>query len=191
MAETEAIGPGVADQRQRPGDQPPAEAAQGAGGESTEGSSEPDPGVAALQARVAQLDDLYRRAVAEVANQRKRAARDMERLRAEERNRVAAQWLPVLDNLDRALEHAGADPAALVEGVRAVRDQALAVLEQLGFPRRDDLGATFDPARHEAVAQVRLADAPAGTVVQVVRPGYGDEDRQLRPASVVVAARPD
>ena len=60
-------------------------------------------------------------------------------------------WLPVLDNLDLALAHAGADPGAIIDGVRAVRDQARAVLQRLGFPRRDDLGAVFDPARHEAV----------------------------------------
>ena len=64
---------------------------------------------------------------------------------------MARQWLPVVDNLDRALEHAEADPAAIIDGVRAVRDQALDVLARLGFPRRDDRGARFDPARHEAV----------------------------------------
>ena len=64
---------------------------------------------------------------------------------------MAAEWLPVLDNLDLALAHAAADPAAIIEGVRAVRDQAVGVLARLGFPRRDDLGANFDPARHEAI----------------------------------------
>jgi molecular chaperone GrpE len=93
----------------------------------------------------------------------------------------------VLDNLDRALEHAGTDPGAIIEGVRAVRDQAVDVLSRLGYPRRDDLGARFDPARHDAVASRPAAGAPPGTVVEVVHPAYGDGDHQLRPALVVVA----
>jgi molecular chaperone GrpE len=68
-----------------------------------------------------------------------------------------------------------------------VRQQALSVLASLGFPRRDDTGATFDPARHEAVATTYDPRVPPGTVVQVVRPGYGEADHQLRPAQVVVA----
>ena len=83
-----------------------------------------------------------------------------------------------------------ADPAAIIDGIRAVRDQALDVLTRLGFPRRDDLGAPFDPARHEAVASRPGPGAAAGTVAEVVRPAYGEGDHQLRPAQVVVA-RPD
>jgi molecular chaperone GrpE len=139
------------------------------------------------RARLADLEHRYRRALADFDNYRKRVARDAERQRAEEQARVAAQWLPVLDNLDRALEHAGSDPGAIVEGVRAVRDEAVALLARLGFPRRSDVGEPFDPARHEAVATVPDAAGRAGTVVQVVRPGYGDAERQLRPAAVVVA----
>jgi molecular chaperone GrpE len=93
----------------------------------------------------------------------------------------------VLDNLDRALEHAGTDPGAIIEGVRAVRDQATDLLSRLGFPRRDDLGARFDPARHDAVGTRGDTTAPPGTVVEVVRPAYGEGERQLRPALVVVA----
>ena len=78
--------------------------------------------------------------------------------------RGAAEWLPVVDDLDRALEHAPAEPGPIVEGLRAVRDQALAVLAGLGFPRFDDVGGPFDPAGHEAVGTGR-ADARAGTVV--------------------------
>lgn len=145
---------------------------------------------AALRAEVARLDDAWRRALADLDNLRKRAARDTAQRQAAERARVAAAWLPVVDNLDLALEHAGEADGAMVEGVRAVRDQAIAVLASLGFPRRDDLGAKFDPARHEAVATVPDPGAPAGTVVRVLRPGYGDDEHQLRPAAVVVAAPP-
>ena len=145
--------------------------------------------VAELAARVVELEDRWRRALAEADNVRKRCARDMERQRAEEQVRVAAAWLPVLDNLDLALTHADADPGTLVEGIRAVRDQGVDVLARLGFPRREDLGESFDPARHEAVTTVVDENAPPGTVVHVVRPGYGDAERLLRPAGMVVAAR--
>ena len=93
----------------------------------------------------------------------------------------------MVDNLERALAHAQADPSSIIEGVRAVRDQAMGVLAGLGFPRRDDLGARFDPARHEAVAARPDPAAPDGSVIEVIAPGYGDGVRQLRPAQVVVA----
>jgi molecular chaperone GrpE len=145
-----------------------------------------------LRARGAELEDLWRRALADLDNLRKRTARDIARQQAEERARVAAEWLPVVDNLDLALEHSGAaDCEAIVEGVRAVRDQAVALLARLGFPRRDDLGAPFDPSRHEAVGVVPAPEVPESTVVRVVRPGYGDDDRQLRPAAVLVASKGD
>jgi molecular chaperone GrpE len=146
---------------------------------------------AELKVRIAELEDLWRRALADLDNLRKRMARDMQNLRSDERARVAAEWLPVVDNLELALAHARSDPGAIVEGIQAVRDQALAVLSRLGFPRRDDTGQSFDPARHEAVSAIADAEAEPGTVVHVVRPAYGDDERQLRPAAVVVAQRPE
>jgi len=153
------------------------------------GGVEPDleARLAELEARVAEVEDSRLRALAEADNVRKRCAAQVERAEADARAQVARQWLPVVDNLERALEHAAADPRTIVEGIQAVRQQALGVLDGLGFPRRDDAGATFDPARHEAIAAVYDPDVPPGTVVQVVRPGYGQPDRQLRPAQVVVA----
>lgn len=143
--------------------------------------------LADLQARVKVLEEEWRRALADADNLRKRFARDLERMRAQARAEAARPWLPVVDNLDRALEHAESDPGAVIEGLRAIRDQAVRVLADLGFPRRDDTGEPFDPARHEATASVAGTDASPGTVVQVVRPAYGSADRQLRPAQVVVA----
>jgi molecular chaperone GrpE len=143
---------------------------------------------AELELRIEQLEDRWRRAVAELDNFRKRMARERAEDRDDERRRVAAGWLPVIDNLDLALSHAGADETGIIRGIEAVRQQALAVLADLGFPRReDDLGRMFDPAVHEAVGTVVQDDAPAGTVVHVARPGYGPSDRVLRPAGVVVS----
>jgi molecular chaperone GrpE len=164
-----------------PGDGlPPASPAAGSHADS-------GPSLNALQGRVAELEDQRLRALADMDNMRKRCARDIERTRSEERARVAGDWLPVLDNLDLALAHADADPAAIIDGVRAVRAQAAAVLQRLGFPRRDDLGTVFDPSRHDAIGSRAGTDAQAGTVVEVLRPAYGEGDHQLRPALVVVA----
>jgi molecular chaperone GrpE len=142
------------------------------------------------QARqIAELEDAWRRTAAELDNFRKRCARDVVRGREQERAAVATSWLPVLDNLERALEHASSDPESVVEGVRAVLAQAVGVLADLGYPRRDDNGRAFDPAVHEAVSTVSGEGLVPGTVAQVVRPGYGPDDKLLRPAAVVVATR--
>jgi molecular chaperone GrpE len=140
-----------------------------------------------LRAQLADMEDRWRRALADFDNLRKRMAREAAQQRDEERARVAAQWLPVLDNLELALQHAGADPAAVLSGVQAVRDQALSVLADLGFPQRSDVNEPFDPARHEAVAVLPDPQAEPGTILQVIRPGYGTDERPLRPAAVVVA----
>jgi molecular chaperone GrpE len=139
--------------------------------------------------QIAELEDAWRRTAAELDNFRKRCARDMLRGREQERATVTTRWLPVLDNLERALEHASSDPESVVEGVRAVLAQAVGVLADLGYPRRDDNGRAFDPAVHEAVSTVAGEGLVPGTVAQVVRPGYGADDNLLRPAAVVVATR--
>ncbi|RSS64168.1 nucleotide exchange factor GrpE [Streptomyces sp. WAC07061] len=158
----------------------------------------PGPGAAAggpappedeYTAELRELEDRWRRALADLDNLRKRHVRELERERQAERSRTAAAFLPVLDNLELALTHAGADPSAIVEGVQAVRDQAVNVLELLGYPRHAETGVAFDPARHEVIGVVQDPDASPGTVVDVLRPGYGDGDRQLRPAAVTVAKR--
>jgi molecular chaperone GrpE len=140
--------------------------------------------------KIAELEDSWRRTAAELDNFRKRCAKDVVRAREQERAAVAVRWLPVLDNLERALDHASSNPDQIVEGVRAVHQQALAVLAELGYPRRDDeTGKAFDPAHHEAVSTIADEDLVPGTVAHVVRPGYGPDGEILRPASVVVATR--
>ena len=143
--------------------------------------------VAELRSRVNELEDLRLRALADLDNLRKRCATQIGQATADARASVAAEWLPVVDNLDLALGHSQADPDAIIEGVRSVRDQALRILAGLGYPRRDDTGAPFDPARHDAVAVLSDPGVAPGTIIDVVRPGYGDGDHQLRPAQVVVA----
>lgn len=149
-------------------------------GVDTGAEMEPDP-------KVAELEERLLRAAADMDNLRKRMAKEIER----ERARATAEWLPVLDNLELALRHAKADPDAVLDGLRAVHEQALAVMNRLGYPRQDDEGALFDPERHDAVATVPATSIRPGTVAEVVRPGYGERERRLRPAAVVVATKGD
>jgi molecular chaperone GrpE len=148
---------------------------------------EDDPDVAALDARVAELTDQRLRALAELDNARKRYDRDLGNAREQERMRVTREWLPVVDNLERALAHSGANPESIIHGVEAVTEQAVRLVGQLGFQRQDDLGEPFDPSRHDAAGSRADADAPAGTVVEVLQPAYGKGEQQLRPALVIVA----
>ena len=94
-------------------------------------------------AELAQLEDRWRRALADLDNLRKRYAKDLDRERAAETARVSAAWLPVLDNLELALAHAGSDPQTVVDGVKAIRDQAVQILSRLGFERHDEVGLRF------------------------------------------------
>lgn len=143
--------------------------------------AEPTP---AEPAALAELEDKWKRALADADNLRKRLAKDLAAGQVAERRRVTAAWLPIVDNLELALAHAE-DDSPIVSGVRAIRDQAVELLAALGFPRDDEIGIPFDPARHEAVSVV-AGDEP-GVVLSVVRPGYGAGEQQLRPAAVVVS----
>src|SRR5512133_2020053 len=168
---------------------PPDQRAEGAAG-----AAEVPPAAAGLEGPdAAELEDRWRRALADLDNLRKRYARELARERAAEREMVTSAFLPVLDNLDRALEHADADPRSIVEGIRAMREQALAVVAGLGFRREDEAGVPFDPTRHEVVGVVDAegTDAAPGSVAAVLRPGYGAPGHQLRPAAVTVAQRPE
>ncbi|MFE2217432.1 nucleotide exchange factor GrpE [Streptomyces canus] len=164
---------------------PPTEQAE-PGPDAATGTAAPDD---ESSAALREAEDRWRRALADLDNLRKRHARELKGQAAAERARTAAAFLPVIDNLELALSHAAVDPGAIVEGVRAVRDQAVNVLERLGYPRHAETGVPFDPARHEVVGVVQEPDADPNTVVQVLRPGYGEAERQLRPAAVTVAKR--
>ncbi len=98
------------------------------------------------------------------------------------------EFLPVIDNLERALSHA--EPASgLLEGVSMVHKQVLAVLERFGVTPFDSVGQPFDPERHEAIQQA-ASELPPGTVCQEAQRGYLRGDRLVRPAMVVVSVGP-
>ena len=173
------------------GGPPPEHAAAGSGPDVDTGADNTagngSGGGTEFAGRIAELEDQRLRALADADNARKKCAGRVARAEADTKARVAGMWLPVVDSLERALSHAEADPGAIVEGVQAVWQEAVGVLGRLGFARHDELGASFDPARHEAIASRPDPSAPDGSVVEVIRPGYGEGDSQLRPAQVVVA----
>ena len=140
-------------------------------------------------AELARLEDRWRRALADLDNLRKRYARELERERKLERSKVAGAWLPVVDNLERALHHSGGDADSVIAGVRAILDQAVQVLDSLGYPRDAEKDVPFDPERHEVVNVTDNGGGPSGMVLEVLRPGYGKGSQQLRPAAVVVSGR--
>jgi molecular chaperone GrpE len=149
-----------------------------------------DPAPAGQGPSVAELEDRWRRAVAELDNVRKRFERQLAESGRAERARTAAAFLPVLDNLELALRHASADPAAIVTGVQAVHQQALDVLTGLGYQRIAAVGERFDPARHEAGGAVPTDDpALDGVVAEPEITGFADHDRLLRAPIVTVYAK--
>jgi molecular chaperone GrpE len=141
-----------------------------------------------LNLRLAEVEDRWRRAAADLDNARKRAARDLALARDAERARAASVFLPVVDGLEDAVTYAKKVDEGLAEGVESIREHAVAALERLGYPRIDDVNVPFDPRVHEVVAVVETGDLPPRTVVAVARLGFGTPERLLRPAGVVVTA---
>ena len=132
------------------------------------------------------LRDLQRLA-ADFDNYRKRALRDQQALAARANERLVFELLPILDDLERALDAAEVhDEATVVEGVRLVQRALQASLEREGLAEIDADGA-FDPHVHEALLTQPGEGAEPGSVLQVVQKGYRLGDRVLRPARVVVA----
>jgi len=133
--------------------------------------------------------DRYLRAMAEFDNARKRGVREREELIRTANEGLIRELLPVLDNLDRALAAAKADPsaAAVAAGVELIQRELLRILEKFGVTSFGSVGAPFDPERHEAVARVPAAGQPDMTVVGEIARGYLLGSRVLRPAMVTVA----
>lgn len=155
---------------------------------------EPEAEVSAVEKELAETKDRMLRIAADFENYRKRARREQEEARVKGREEVLKELLPVFDNLDRAVEAAGAQTegasaSAIVEGVAMVQKQFEDGLARFGLKRFSAMGEVFDPNFHEAVAQVESPDAAPGTVVQEFQKGYMLGERLLR-ASMVVVAKP-
>src|SRR5580704_5142761 len=133
----------------------------------------------------------YLRAVADLENVRKRAARDIESANRYGLEKFAQELLPVKDSLELAVQSsAKADPDSLREGQQATLQLLSRALEKLGVSLIDPLGEPFDPSRHEAMMAQDSAKAEPNSVLQVVQPGYELNGRLLRPARVIVSRTP-
>jgi molecular chaperone GrpE len=131
---------------------------------------------------------LAQRVQADFENYRKRAVRDQERLVAHAHERLVRDLLPVLDDLERALEAAERhEEAALVDGVRLVQQSLRGALEKEGLAEIPTEGL-FDPHVHEALLSRPDDEAEPGAVLEVVQRGYRLGDKVVRPARVIVAA---
>lgn len=146
------------------------------------------------KALAAELNDRMLRAVAELENYRRRAEKERQDTAKYAISAFARDCLTVLDNLRRGLdtvtpEDRSANTAlnTLAEGMELTERELIATLERHGIVKVDPMGEAFDYDRHQAMFEVDDPTQPAGTVVQVVQPGYLLNDRLLRPAMVAVA----
>jgi molecular chaperone GrpE len=175
-----------------------------AGRKPTEGSPA-DKKLADLQQQVREADDRALRSHAELENYRKRAQREL----ADERRYAVAplvrDLLPVVDNLERAIEAANmqiqkvsdgkaglttTDLSHLLDGVKMVATHLESVLKQHQAVRIDTVGTPFDPNFHQALAQEPSDEHPAGTITRAAQSGYKLHDRVIRPAQVFVSTGP-
>jgi molecular chaperone GrpE len=169
-----------------------------AGGEAA--AAAPVDPMAELEAKLAAAEkekkdnwDRYLRSAADLENLRKRQKREIEDTKFDTKNKVLKEMLPVVDNLERAIEHVTAggaevDPKLkpIVDGVQLVLRQFMTAFERLDVTPIDAMGQPFDPNLHEAISQ-QESDQPAGTIGQVLQRGYRAGGRLLRPSLVVVA----
>ena len=146
--------------------------------------------VAALEAQVAEYKDQALRAMAEAENTRRRAAKEREDATKYGVTSLAKELLGVSDNLRRALDAAAqnkGDTQSLITGVEATERQLLGAFERVGIKKIEPLDEKFDPNFHRVMLEMENTGKEAGTVVQVLQPGYVIHDRLLREALVAIA----
>ncbi|MCP5520045.1 MAG: nucleotide exchange factor GrpE [Verrucomicrobiales bacterium] len=134
--------------------------------------------------------DLYIRAMADLDNFRKRAARERQDAVKYANESLLNRIIPVLDSFELALAATDSAHEAVRDGVKMIFDQLRGALTEAGLQEVDAAGQAFDPALHEAVSMLETAETPDGHVVQQLRKGYRLNDRLMRPATVVVARAP-
>ncbi|MBV8481229.1 MAG: nucleotide exchange factor GrpE [Actinobacteria bacterium] len=137
--------------------------------------------------QVQEADDRLLRLAADFDNYKKRAARERQEYVAFANERLVKELLPILDDLERALQAANEhEEATLEEGVALVHRSLAQLLARNGVKEIDTNGA-FDPHVHEALLAQPSEDAESGAVIDVVQKGYTIGDRVVRPARVIVA----
>ena len=133
------------------------------------------------------------RSAADLENYRKRAQREREETLRYGNEKLLRDFLPMLDDLERAIDmsvKAAGENATLMDGVRLVHKKFITQLEKHGVATFEAVGEAFDPTRHEAVQQSH-GEQPAGTVMTQLQRGFTLNERLLRPAMVVVSLGPE
>jgi molecular chaperone GrpE len=159
----------------------PDQAAAGAAGE------DPARRIAELEAQLQGAREDTLRVIAEMDNQRKRLAREVEGVRKFGAEKLLADLVAVRDSLEAGLAATVADAGKLREGMELTLRQLLKVLDGSGLSVIDPLGQPFDADAHQAMSMVDSDQHPPGTVVTVFQKGYRLHERLLRPALVAVA----
>ncbi|WP_324062257.1 nucleotide exchange factor GrpE [Aeromonas caviae] len=167
-----------------------------------------DSEVTAEQARIAELEAQLEvaqqasleereraiRAVAEMENLRRRAAQDVEKAHKFALEKFAAELLPVLDNLERAIELSDKENDTLkpmIEGVELTLKSMQSGVAKFGLVALDPTNQPFDPNAHQAMSMVPSADVAPNTVIAVMQKGYELNGRVIRPAMVMVSKSAD
>ena len=147
-----------------------------------------NPRIEKLKDEIAAEKDRNIRLLADFDNFRRRVTREKNETYQRAAEATIAEFLPVLDNFDRAIAQAPEAGDAFADGVRMVYGQLSDVLAKAGVTPVQALGAPFNPAEHEAIAYQPSADAPEGQVIYEAKRGYRMGDRVIRPASVIVSS---
>lgn len=137
-----------------------------------------------------ELKDRWMRSAADFENYKRRAAKEREDVQKFANEKLLKDFLPVVDDLDRAMDVVKTGSDQVREGMEMVRKKFLAQLEKHGVEAFDSLHQTFDPNLHEAVQQSPSPDVPAGQVLSELQRGFTINGRLLRPAMVIVSLGP-
>ena len=148
--------------------------------------------IAEAKAEASKNWDLYLRERADLENFRKRSLREKEDAIRFANDRLLKEMIPILDNRERAVEHAGEESGGegLLEGVDLTLNMFRKVLEAFGVKPIAAIGEAFDPSLHQAMGNVETDDYPPNTVSAEFQKGYLLHDRLLRPSLVMVAKPP-
>ena len=172
---------------------PEGELETGNDGETAAGSEPAADELEQLRADLDRAKDAALRAQADAQNVKRRAEQDVEKARKYALERFCSELLPVVDNLERALEAGGGEDEALRpirEGVELTLKNMLDVLRKFQIEAVDPSGEPFDPQLHQAMSMVENPDAEPNTVLTVMQKGYTLHGRLVRPAMVIVSKAP-
>ena len=142
--------------------------------------------VETLKTQLAQQEDKYLRLAAEYENYRRRTTKEKEAIWSDAKGDAAASFLPVYDNLERALKQETADEA-YKKGVEMTMNQLKTVLEKLGITEIPAMGQTFDPNLHNAVMHIENEELAENVVSEVFQAGFQLGEKVIRFAMVQVA----